>query len=200
MTAVAPPQHAEGARHGRAAEPTRTSPPVRRRVAALAGRLALDALALAGLACILLVVASFVFKVSIMLFATGSMSPTIPAGSIAVVREIPATYIAVGDVVTVDRDPELPITHRVVAIDAIDGDAVTFTMQGDANADADPYPYTETTVRIVVWSAPGLASAIVALRDPLVLGGITLGATALVTWAFWPRTRRVEPEAAHAAD
>jgi len=166
----------------------------------IAGRIVLDLLALGGLVCILLVVASVVFKVSIVMFATGSMAPTIPAGSIALVREIPATEIEVGDVVTVDRDPELPVTHRVLEIQDVDGAIVTFTMQGDDNVDPDPFPYVETTVREVLWSAPGLANTVVQLQNPFVLGGITLGATVLVTWAFWPRRRDERSEADAAAE
>lgn len=166
---------------------------IARRSRGVAARILLDVLALGGLVCILLVIASFAFKITIVMFATGSMSPTIPTGSIALVREIPATEIEVGDVVTVDRAPELPVTHRVIEIQAVDGDRVTFTMQGDDNDDPDPFPYVETTVREVLWSAPGLATVIVQLQSPFVLGGITLGATALVTWAFWPRRRDVEP-------
>jgi len=168
------------------------------RARGLVGRIALDVLALGGLVCILLVIASFVFKISIVMFATGSMSPTIPAGSIALVREVPATEIAVGDVVTVDRSEsqQLPVTHRVIEILGEDEGVVTFRMQGDDNADADPEPYVESTVRLVLWSAPGLATVIVQLQNPLVLGGITIGATVLVTWAFWPRERRDEVAAA----
>ena len=50
------------------------------------------------------------------MFKTGSMSPTITAGSVALVREIPASEINVGDVVTVDREDALPVTHRVTSI------------------------------------------------------------------------------------
>lgn len=158
-----------------------------RQVRRLVGRIALDILAVGGVACILLVVAAMVWKVSIVMFATGSMTPTIPQGSIAFVREVPATDVEAGDVVTVDRGEQLPITHRVLEIVETDGDAVTFTMQGDANDAPDPAPYTATTVRTVLWSVPGLAHVIVWLQQPLVLGAITIGTAALVTWAFWPR-------------
>ncbi|GAA2174294.1 hypothetical protein GCM10009846_19690 [Agrococcus versicolor] len=163
-----------------------------RRARGLVGRIVLDVLALGGLACILLVAASFLLKVSIVMFATGSMSPTIPAGSIAFVREIPASEIAVGDVVTVDRSEEqlLPVTHRVIEIVDASGDAVVFRMQGDDNEQPDPEPYAESSVRLVLWSIPGLANVIVWFQNPFVLGGITIGATALVTWAFWPREQR----------
>jgi signal peptidase len=42
-------------------------------------------------------------------------------------------------------------------------------------------------VRVVLFSVPRLAYAVVTLSHPLVLGGITVGTAALVTWAFWPR-------------
>ncbi|SDH27569.1 signal peptidase I [Agrococcus jejuensis] len=169
-----------------------------RRARGVVGRILLDVLALAGLACILLVATSFLFKISIVMFATGSMSPTIPAGSIAFVREIPASEIAVGDVVTVDRSEsdQLPVTHRVIEIVDASEDTVIFRMQGDDNDQPDPEAYVETTVRLVMWSIPGLANVIVQFQNPFVLGGITLGATVLVTWAFWPRDQRAQTVAA----
>ena len=80
---------------------------------AVVGDGALTVVAVLGAVCIALVIAAALFDVRIILFSTGSMSPTIPAGSAAVVRHIPAADIAVGDVVTVDRPGKLPITHRV---------------------------------------------------------------------------------------
>ncbi|MFT4281649.1 signal peptidase I [Microbacterium sp.] len=158
-----------------------------RRGLRLVGETLLSLLALGGLVCLALVVAAVVFRVTIIMFATGSMSPAIPAGSIAFVREIPATEMTVGDVVTVSRDPELPITHRVVEIESVDGERVTFRMKGDANAAEDPVPYTATTVRHVWWAIPGVAAGVAWLQQPLVLAAVTIGAAILVTWAFWPR-------------
>lgn len=60
-------------------------------------------------------------------------------------------------------------------------------MRGDANDVEDPEPYEVETVRTVLFSVPGLAQVIVAMSNPLVLGGITIAATLLVVWAFWPR-------------
>lgn len=173
----------------------RATPPARRGLVRRCGDWALTALAAVGALCILAVIAAVVFQVTLIMFSTGSMSPTIPAGSVAVVREVPATEIAVGDVVTVDRPNALPITHRVTEIVDTDGDRVTFTMQGDANADPDPAPYTTETVRLVLFAVPGMAAVISPLQDPLVLGTITVLAAALVTWAFWPHRER-QPEAA----
>ena len=160
----------------------------RRNAASVVGDVLLTIAAAAGAVCIALVVAAVAFDVSIMLFKTGSMSPAIPAGSAALVREVPAASVDVGDVVTVDRPGRLPVTHRVVAISG-SGAERELTLRGDANPVDDPMPYRVSTVRIVLFAVPGIATAIAALGNPLVLGGLTLGATALVVWAFWPRTR-----------
>lgn len=162
----------------------------RRPVSRMIGDWLLNLLAVAGSVCIVLVILGVVFNVSIMMFRTGSMSPTITAGSIALVREIPATELDEGDVVTVDRGEEtLPVTHRVVRI--LDSDStsgvVTFEMRGDANESNDPKPYAESTVSRVMFSVPGVAPVIQWFSNPYVLGGLTLGATTLVLWAFWPR-------------
>lgn len=164
---------------------TRTQP--RRRLLSRVGSLLLTLLSALGLVCIALVVLGLVMNVSLVMFSTGSMAPTIPAGSVALVREVPASEIEVGDVVTVDRDGRLPVTHRVTEILAVDGESVTFTMQGDANEQEDAEPYTAERVRLVLGSVPGVARAVASLQSPVVLGLLTLGVALLVTWAFWPR-------------
>ncbi|MDN5551329.1 signal peptidase I [Brevibacterium aurantiacum] len=154
------------------------------------GAALLNILAALGGVCIVLVILSFVFNVSIMMFRTGSMSPTITAGSIAFVHEIPAEKMEVGDIITADRGEKvLPVTHRVTSIldtDAQSGEVI-FEMKGDANEAKDPEPYTADTVRRVMFSIPGVAPTIQQFRDPFVLGGITIAASLLVVWAFWPR-------------
>ena len=165
----------------------------KRTIGSVIGGTLLNLAATGGVVCIIAVIAAFAFNITLIMFKTGSMSPTIPAGSLAVVRQIPASEIRVGDVVTVDRAGKPPITHRVRAISPAGGDARTITMRGDANTTDDLQPYAVSHVRIVLLSVPGLAYAVVTLSHPLVLGGITLGTTALVIWAFWPReagTRR----------
>lgn len=122
------------------------------------------------------------------------MSPTITAGSIAFVKEIPAGEIAVGDIVTVQqKESELPVTHRVIEIQEIRDDGVAvFRMQGDANDTADVQPYSVPTVKRVFISIPGIAPVIQWFTSPYLLGGLTLGAAGLVVWAFWPRDEGAE--------
>lgn len=160
------------------------------RLGAWFGAALLNVLAVLGLLCIVLVILSFVFNISIVMFKTGSMSPTIPAGSAALVREIPADDMMIGDIVTVDRGGKvLPVTHRVIDIQSADPSTggVTFEMKGDANEEKDPEPYTATTVRTVMFSIPGVAPVLQQWRNPFLLGGITIAASLLVVWAFWPR-------------
>ena len=164
------------------------------------GRIAREALltlaALGGAACILFAVLAFAGGYSLMLFKTGSMAPTIPAGSVALVQRVPASDLRTGDIVTVDRPGALPITHRVTSIEegAASGERI-ITMRGDANAADDPTPYTISDARIVRGSVPHLASVLAQFGNPWVLGGLTLGAAALVSWAFWPRKRPSAEEA-----
>ncbi|MGF6835016.1 signal peptidase [Paenarthrobacter sp. TE4293] len=159
----------------------------------------LNLAAVGGAVCILAVVCAMLFNITLVMFKTGSMSPAIPAGSLAVVRGIPAEQIAIGDVVTVDRPGKLPITHRVQSIEAADGPARTITMKGDANTEADPAPYVVEDVRLVLWSLPGLAHPLAAAANPVVLGTTTVAVSALVTWVLWPRGARRRRSGQHVA-
>lgn len=153
----------------------------------------LNLAAVGGALCIALVILAVVFDISLILFRTGSMTPAIPQGSLAVVKEIPAQEIEIGDVVTVNREDALPITHRVTSVTELTEGRREITMKGDANDAADPAPYTVTEVREVLFSLPGLAKPVAALNSPYVLGGVTLAVSALVVWALWPR-RRLDAE------
>ncbi|GAA2001090.1 hypothetical protein GCM10009818_09900 [Nakamurella flavida] len=155
-----------------------------------------------GLISVLAVTAALFLHVSLIVFKTGSMTPAIPAGSVALVREVPASDLAIGDVVTVSRaGVSLPVTHRIVQIDpAADGSAAgrVLTLRGDANPGPDPVTYPVTTVRRVIASAPELGHVVQFLAKPWVLGAMTIFITALVTWTFWPtgnasRRRREDP-------
>jgi signal peptidase I len=165
---------------------TGTSPRARRTPAGVVGDVLLWIGAAGGLVCIIAVLAAVLFHVTLIMFKTGSMEPTIPTGALAVVQEIPASQVQVGDIVTVDRADALPITHRVTSVSG-EGESRLLTMRGDANASEDPAPYDVTHVRLVLTWMPGWAQIVVWFSNPLVLGALTLAATALVGWAFWPR-------------
>lgn len=154
-----------------------------------------------GLLSMLAAVAAHVWGFSIILFSTGSMAPTIPAGSAALVQLLPAGELEVGDITTIERPGQLPITHRITSVTTLPGmpDARVVTMRGDANTTDDAEPYVITDARRVVASVPGVAAAFNNLRDPRLMGVLTLLAGGLVTWAFWPRGARRASAAVAAA-
>lgn len=171
------------ARHGAGRAHAARSP--RRRVSV--GGVLLDVAAAAGAVCILLVILAYALDITLILFSTGSMAPTIPTGSVAVVHRIPAEDIRVGDVVTVDQEGNLPVTHRVVTVDpGPTPDQRVLVLKGDANVETDLSPYTVSTVRRVIFSIPRLAYLISWLHNRYVLVGVVVGVAGLITWAFWP--------------
>ncbi|KQU28060.1 MULTISPECIES: signal peptidase I [unclassified Rhodococcus (in: high G+C Gram-positive bacteria)] len=164
------------------------APPRRRSAFSRLGDAVLNVLALGGVVCIVLVVLSFTLNISLIMFKTGSMAPTMPTGSLAVVREVPADSVVPGDVVTIARVGELPVTHRVVETSPGRDGATFLELKGDANEYEDPAGYDVTEVRKVLWSVPGLAKVVVWFSSPLVLALLTLSMAALVVAMFWPRT------------
>lgn len=151
----------------------------------------LSVLAVLGVVCIVATIAAFALNISLIMFKTGSMSPTIPTGSLAVVRQIPASDIKVGDITTVSRgEGQLPVTHRVLAVTPVGGGTYSVEMKGDANDSPDAQPYEVTEVKKVLWHAPGLAYVVSAVSQPKYMAGITVAASFLVVWAFWPRKQQ----------
>lgn len=148
----------------------------------------LTALSVLGAVCIIATIGAFAFNINLIMFKTGSMSPTIPAGSLAIAREIPASEIQIGDVTTVSRgDDRLPVTHRVISTTPVGDGVYSIEMKGDANSSPDMQPYTVTQVKKVLWHAPNLAYVVAAASKPKYMAGITVAASLLVVWAFWPR-------------
>lgn len=65
--------------------------------------------------------------------ATNSMAPTIPQGSLIVIKKVPTTQLGIGDVITYERGSNNQVTHRITKVRA-DG---TFQTQGDGNSSPD---------------------------------------------------------------
>ncbi|RZI80062.1 MAG: signal peptidase I [Microbacterium sp.] len=149
----------------------------------------LNAAAALGVAVVLVALIGFLFGVRPVIFVSGSMSPAIGSGSLALTVPVSATDIAVGDVVTTPRAKDgVLVTHRVASIerDAESG-RWYMHMQGDANkaADSETYDVTAGAAR-VVWHAEGWGRAVAAL-DSL---WVAAAAVALVIIAAWPSRRR----------
>jgi signal peptidase len=116
---------------------------------------------------------------SAMTVLTGSMTPTIPVGSIVLVRPADPGTLRVGDVATYQPKAATAefITHRIVKIDD-STTPTTFIFKGDANRGADINPISAQQVRGKVWfHVPYLG----AIRDSLHGGGgVTLLAMLLL--------------------
>lgn len=161
------------------------------------GETLLTVLALFGVLCVAAAAAALLLDIRIMVFKTGSMGPDIPAGSVALVRMIPAEEIQVGDIATVYRDDQLPITHRVIGIepDPSQPSGRIIEMKGDANDSPDIAPYHVEEVGKLFWAQPGLGKVVARLSDPRMMLTIAIVAGLIVGWAFWPRSEDEEAEA-----
>jgi signal peptidase len=82
---------------------------------------------------------------------TGSMTPTIPTGSVVIDRPVDPGTLHVGDIATYQKTPGKAeyITHRIVAIDT-HSTPTMFTFKGDANRGRD-VPVPATAIRGRVW-------------------------------------------------
>lgn len=83
--------------------------------------------------------------IEIKIVQSGSMSPTVPTGSVVVVQ--PTDEYEVGDIITFGEDTrsEVPTTHRIVDIEVIEGE-YRYTTKGDANEDSDAQSITEDEI------------------------------------------------------
>lgn len=106
----------------------------------------------AGLAVVLIVVPKATGSTPLTVL-TQSMDPTLPPGTLLVVRPTPVDDIRIGDVVTYQITSGQPavISHRVVSIESSSDGSRTFTLKGDNNALVDPAPVTAAQIRGVVW-------------------------------------------------
>lgn len=128
--------------HGLRDEPAQVHKPngfARRRLAGAvrAGMTALMGLALLCL-CALLLSRFLPYKVQFI--RSGSMSPTLPVGSLVAYERVPAGSLRVGDVISITPPgkPGTVVTHRIARVET--GAEGTFLMtKGDANRDIDPW-------------------------------------------------------------
>jgi signal peptidase I len=106
----------------------------------IAGWVIMIVITLVVLALLIVTVGPRVFSYQALVVRSGSMSPTIPTGSIVFYTKIPADKVKVGDVIVFNR-PDVPsekVTHRVYKI----GSSATgkyFVTKGDANGAPDDW-------------------------------------------------------------
>jgi len=121
---------------------------------------------------------------------TGSMRPSLPPGTLVVVRPVDPDEIGIGTVITyqlVSGQPAVT-THRVtsVGINNVSGERI-FRTKGDANDAVDPEPVRPVQVRGEVWYAVpyvGRTSDLVAGRTQLPLLALVAGLLGYAAWMF----------------
>lgn len=112
--------------------------------------------ALTGVVCLTAAALAVFAGVTPLIFRSGSMSPDIPTGALALARTVPAAEVAVGDVVSVPRADGVRVTHRVVETDDAGGASRSLVLKGDANPVTDPEPVVVAEADRVFWSTPRL--------------------------------------------
>ena len=161
--------------------------------------LALNVGAAAGVVCILAAAAAFLFGITPLVFRSGSMSPAIGTGALAIAKTVPASAIHVGDIVSVENERGTSITHRVVAIEPTAASGAQVTLKGDANRVPDPLPYSITEAKRVLFHVPGLGYAVAWLSSgtAIFLGGALTGALLMLAFG---RNRAAENTPSTTAD
>jgi signal peptidase len=115
----------------------------------LAREVVLNAAASLGALCIVVAAASWVFGATLLVFHSGSMSPSIKSGALAVAVERPVSDLEAGDVVSVVGEDGVRVTHRVVSVRDRG-----LLLRGDANPEPDPQTYAVEQADVVVASVP----------------------------------------------
>lgn len=122
---------------------------------------------------------------------SGSMSPTIPTGSVVLVKPVDPQVIEAGDVITFQSAPGVAefVTHRVVRVQH-DTDPLSFVTKGDANRGEDIDPVPAGAVRGEVWfHVPYLGTLSEFVKSPRAVGLLAAG-TGLVLLAAAVRRLR----------
>ncbi len=97
----------------------------------------------------------------------GSMGGSLPGGSLAITRWVPADEVETGDVIVIRHAATAPIIHRVVTIEEQDGGFVVET-KGDANRTPDTgYSVLNDRVAVHTFTIPYLGYAADFFRSPL---------------------------------
>jgi len=125
---------------------------------------------------------------------SGSMTPTIPVGGLAVDRPIPATRVRVGDVITFTDpyDQSRMVTHRVVAIIRTTH-GLAYRTKGDANPGRDPW-----TIRLsgqvgrVAFSIPVAGYVLVYAHTREVRSALVVLAAGLILFGLLRRIWRTD--------
>ncbi|GAB4004772.1 signal peptidase I [Nocardioides ultimimeridianus] len=133
-----------------------------------------------GALCAIALLLGWVLHVTPLVFASGSMSPAYPVGSLGVAHEVPVTDLRIGDVVSVVNDQGVRVTHRIVAIEP-HADLAALTLQGDTNDVPDDQSYLVGAVPRVSFGIPYAGYVLNAAASPY---GVAVTAAAVIGLLF----------------
>lgn len=148
--------------------------------------------AVTGVVCLLLAVAALAFDVRPVIFRSGSMSPAIDTGALAISTSVDAKDLSIGDVVTVKTGAGVRVTHRIQDLSLANGKA-TLVLRGDANKVADERAYVVKSADRVVFDIPKAGYVVSWASGPVGIfaGGLLVGL--LMLTAFGPGSRTNKP-------
>jgi signal peptidase I len=139
--------------------------------------------AVLGVVCIVVTAAGFAFGVKPLIFRSGSMSPDIHTGDMAISRTVEASALKRGDVVSVVNSGGERVTHRLVNA-ARQGRARQLTLKGDANKKVDTEVYTVTKAERVLFTIPKAGYVVDAAMSPIGVFVLGLYVAALLVTIF----------------
>jgi signal peptidase I len=144
--------------------------------------------ALAGVLCMLMAVLAVAFDVQPVVFRSGSMSPAIETGALAISRTVDAADMEVGDIVTVRTSNGIRVTHRIQSITR-QGDEATLILRGDANTVPDEESYVVRSADRVLFDVPKAGHVVNAVTGQVGVFAAGLLVGLLMVTAFSRRSR-----------
>ncbi|RNL62962.1 signal peptidase I [Nocardioides marmoriginsengisoli] len=173
-----------------------------RRAVGAAQEWLLSVVAVLGALAVVAATLCLVLDLRVLAFQSGSMSPTIRTGALAVARSVPAADLRRGDVVSVRTGSGSRVTHRIVEIERT-GDRAVLRLKGDGNRVPDEASYPVDSADRVLFDVPvlGRAGSLVGSPAGLVGLGLLVGflVVVLIGEAARPRHRAARSRAALAA-
>ena len=139
--------------------------------------------AVIGVVCIVATVGAALLGLRPLIFRSGSMSPTIDTGALAISKNVPSSALNVGDIVMVKTVGGTNVTHRIVTVTHRSRYA-TVALKGDANKAADAQAYDVANADRVLFSIPKAGYAVMWLAGPIGLFLLGLYAAFLVFVLF----------------
>lgn len=139
--------------------------------------------AVLGVLCLVSTAAAVAFDIKPVVFESGSMSPAVDTGALGISRTVPASELAVGDIVTVRTGTGVRVTHRIKDI-SFSGEKATLVLKGDANNVADEKVYVVKSAPRLIVDIPKAGYVVSFISGPIGIfaGGLLVGVVLLTVF------------------